>query len=431
MSDSKQQPRRPLGSRWWPLMALGIGLTLGLACVVLARAQSTDRGESTLDFRDFWLTARQFRLTGQIVSDQGVHNYLPFFPIFMTPWSLLPLPVAAALFSLLSMALFAGAVVMAEMALNGGLTRAPRPAMLWAIGLLLPYVWSCGVLGQFGLILTFLVVACWFLTVRGLEWEAGIALGLACLIKLFPAVLLLFFVLHRRWRVVASSAATLALLGLALPLLSLGWRGFLDQHEGFWVRAASGHSAYATLLADKPQKAKYNNSSLPIVLRRLFTPTDYEPREKTPPSLVNVLNLPRSTVWWLYVVLAALALTLSAACVARGGSGWPPSDLDQIRSHDAQFGAWCGLMLILSPLVWTHYLVLMYWPLAVLCDRLVRSQRTRDGAAPWIAAALLLWGVAIAGLGWPAARAAGAQLWGVVVIWASCVMLSVRAPINR
>jgi hypothetical protein len=416
---------RPNRRGWLPLILAGAVYAV-IVCVVVAL-----RVESTSDFRDFWETGRHFRQTGQISSELGVHNYLPFFTLFMTPWSLLPLRVAAVLFTLLSLGLFALTVALVETLLNGGLGPRPRRATLATIGLMLAYVHSCGVLGQVGLLLLFLVVTTWFLVERGKEWTAGFALGLAALVKLLPAALIVFFLLKRRWRVAGTAVVVFFVLGLGLPLAGIGYKETLTQHNAFHNRAVKGHAARATILAEKPQKAKYSNNSLPIVLRRLLSPVNGDPSDSDPDRrlYVNFVDLPREAIWWVYVVLMVVCAGSSIGVSLRVSRHWPPSDPGTGAVLRAQFGVWCCLMLIASPLLWTHYLPLAYWPLALAADRAERSDHDEKRPSRRCVFALLVWLICVLLLAWPAARAAGAQLLCVVVLWV--VMLTLTRPQRR
>jgi hypothetical protein len=408
---SGEQTRRRWG--WGPLIAAGLAYA-AVVCVVVAI-----RADSTTDFRDFWETARHFRQTGAISSELGVHNYLPFFTILMTPWSLLPLQVAIVLFTALSLGLFALTVVLVETLLNGGLGPGPRKATLAAIGLMLAYVHSCGVLGQLGLLILFLVITTWFLVERGQEWTAGLALGLATLIKLLPAVLIVFFLLKGRWRVVAGALGLLVVLGFGSPLAAIGWKRTVVQHHAFYDRAIRGHAARTTILAAKPHKAKYSNNSLPIVLRRLLSGVNGDPSESEPDRrlYVNFTELRRETIWWIYLALMGAFVLTSLGISLRGTKPPPSVPPDALAALRAQFGVWCCLMLIASPLLWTHYLVLAYWPLACVADRAERLQGAANPAGRAYLAALLVWLISVLLLAWPAARAAGAQLWAVAVLW--------------
>lgn len=403
---------------WRPLLFFAIACTVAI-CVVSAR-----RAESSSDFRDFWRTAGHLRETGQISNELGVHNYLPFFPIFMLPWSFLPLPVAIVLFNLLSCASFAGTVLIVEVLLNERLGRRPRAATYAAIGLMLPYAWSCGVLGQLALLLTFLVVMAWLLALRGNEYPAGVALGLAALIKLFPGLLIIFFAVRGRWRVCIAALAVILILGVCAPWSVLGWKGAVESHKKFRDTALNDHSARNTIFAEKPPKTKYNNNALPMVLRRLLSPTDYDPHEEKQPSYANIVRLPAAAIWALYLIIAAAAVTVALAAGVLGRRSWPPLDLPSFESSSAQFGVWCALALLITPLLWTHYLPFVYWPLALLCDQFDRKRRATQRLPVVITLALATWTLALIALASPLARAAGAQLVAVFALFGVCAVLS-------
>lgn len=412
-------PRSHL-SGWLPLIIAAVVFTITICVVVAVRADSTS------DFRDYWRTAGHFRETGEVTTDLGVHNYLPFFTIFMTPWSLLPLRVAIVLFSLLSLGLLGLTVVMVELLLNGQLDPRPHPATLITLGLIAAYVVSSSVLGTVNVLVLFLVIAAWFLIERGRDWQAGIPLGLAALIKVLPVALILFFLLKRRWRVAGAGVATVLILGLGLPLLALGPAQAAEQHRAFFKGAIRGHSAYQTITAEQPRKAKYNNNSLPIVLRHLLTRIDAHAGEPEDALYVNFAELPPRMIWWLYLALMLALLVPTLHVTLRGPPKWPPDDIDGVRSLRAQFGVWTCLMVLASPLLWTHYFVWAYWPLAVAADRAERTRRARGKAIGWSAAALLVWLAGALLLAWPPARAAGAQLAALAFLWLALTIQAYR-----
>jgi hypothetical protein len=416
---------RPSGRGWFWFIAAAVVFCAAVAVMVAIRAPSST------DFRDFWENAVHFRQTGRIASDRGVHNYLPFFTIFMLPWGFLPLRVAAVAFVLLSLALFALAAYLTELLLHGSAGRTPRPAFLAAIGLALPYVYACAVVGNLGLLLAFLVVATWFLVERGREWQAGVTLGLATVVKLLPGLLLLFFLLQRRWRVAAGAVATIVVLGLGLPLASLSPSQTWTEHRDFYRRAVQQHSALVTLTADKPIKAHYGNVALPMVIRRLLSPVNAASEGSGGPLYVNLAQVPPGGRVTVYAgVLLALGL-VSVVVTWRGPRRWHEVSVNEVFTLRAQFGVWCCLMLLLSPLVWTHYLPLVYWPLAVATDSVLSNPRpvplrASTVAVPVGAVGLCVWAAAIPLLAWPAARAAGAPLWAVTALWVALVSLAAR-----
>lgn len=415
------RPQGRDGARGWlPLLIAGV-IYAGTVCIILAI-----RVESTSDFSDFWNNARAFLETGRIRADLGVYNYLPFFTLFMGPFGLLPLKVAAIAFTLLSFLCLALTVVMTESLLRDGLGPKPRPALLVAVGLMLAYVHSCGVLGQVGLLLLFLVVTTWFLVERGREWIAGAALGLAALIKILPAALIVFFLLKRRWRVAGGAAATCLILGFGMPWAALGSEEILAQHRDFGRRAIIEHGPNATILREAPPKAKFNNNALPMVLRRLLSPLNGDPSDREPERrlLVNVTDLPLQVIRRIYLAILAFVSVVSLAVALPHGRPWPPPTTGAAWSLRAQFGTWCCLMLLVAPLLWTHYLVLAYWPLALAADRASSSVSELKSRGILITAVLLAWLLGVGLLAWPPARAVGAQLWSVAALWLAMVVLS-------
>lgn len=403
------------GLTWRGLAIVGLVYVIGVTVIVVGRA------ESSSDFRDFWTTALHYRQTGEIDASLGVHNYLPVFTILMTPWSLLPLRVAIVLFTWLSLTLFAATTVLVEELLYGQRTLRPRPATLVTISLLLPYVHSCAVLGQLGLILAFLLTATLAALRRGRTVRAGTLLGLGLTIKILPGLLLAYCVLRRKYLAAATGAVVAGVLCFGLPTAILGIDRTLALHREFYARAVQSGGAAATLLADQPLKSSYHNSALPMVLRRLLSPVDPD-FGAGQSAAINFVNLPRR---WIAGVYAVFALALLGATV------WRTIRLpDKVILKDgspvpeyAVYGAWCALLLLLSPLVWTHYLVLLYWPVALLVARI--DQRLRTGrAAALLAGALWIIGVLL--LASPIARAAGAQLAAVVVVWMAALAGAAR-----
>jgi len=418
--NGRPQPR---SSPWWSwptLVAVGVVLSALMLVMVWHRA------ESTSDFRDFWETGAHFRATGQLTDEFGVHNYLPFFSLFMVPWSVLPLRVAAVAFALFSLVLFALTVALVEILLRDELGPRPRAALLVAVGLAFPYVYACTVVGNVGLLLLFLVVAAWFLYERGHDWGAGVTLGLATLIKLLPAALIVFLLIKGRWRAALSAAAVIVVLGLGLPLIAVGPAETLRRHQEFYKTAVQGHSAYQSAMADTPEKRYFNNNAVPVVMRRLLTPLDGGTDATPRPLLVNLVAWPRPRVFAAYLVVMFALVGTSAVLALSRPRRWPPTQLEELQRWRGQFAVWCCLMLLTSPLVWPHYLPLAYWPLAVLADRAERAGRDGQPDRATLTA-LLLWLVGAVLLAWPAARAAGAQIAGVAVLWLMLVINSVRA----
>jgi hypothetical protein len=421
------QPERP-HTGWYTLAGAWIVLSITLGVIASARTWQVDttikadqydaaRAVSTSDFRDYWFTARYYRQTGNFTADFGVHNYLPFFTLLMVPWSYLPLWLAAGVFATLSVMLFGLGALLLEGLFGWEWKRPPRRRLLFALGLVLPYVISCATLGAIDLLIVFLIIAAWVLVEQERDWDAGIALGLAAATKILPLGLLAFFVFRKRWWTVGAAAATLVLTLTVMPILASGWERTANEYQRLAEGVLGEHTARSIIFADKPEKSHYSNQSLPIVLRRLFSPLDANPGEDREPVIINLLNLPRSIIFVLYMLIAGGLLAAGTFTTVLNRTDWPPDRETDVRVTRAQFGLWCAAIVLLTPLLWTRYLLLAYIPLAIAAAEAEASERRRDQQHTLTVAVLIAWLAAIALLAWPAARAGGAHLWTVALTW--------------
>jgi len=170
-----------------------------------------------------------------------LYLYPPMLAVLLLPLTLFSYPVALHLWIIASLLLWLfGAALLAgwlRHLLGGGRMLAQRAETgqrstgdveLFSFGLVGFLALFYGPLEQgLGLgqvtIPVFAVVAVvpWLLA-RGRERTAGVLLGLATLAKVFPAVLILYYIYRGRWRVPLAAAGTLLLATLAtLPLIGV------------------------------------------------------------------------------------------------------------------------------------------------------------------------------------------------------------------
>jgi len=208
------------------------------------------------------------------------------------------------------------------------------------------------------LLLALIAAATWLL-VRGLDGRAGLLLGVAIALKVFPALLLIVLLSRERWRA-AGAAVTTALVLTLVPLMLYGADGFADLLRDFWRLANSGFPA------------RGNNQSLLAALDRLFGSGDGEfIHQAAGPTLI------------VFVFLAALLLIgLSAAGIKTRAPAIATTTLQM----------WSALVaaVLLSPIAWDHYWVLLFPAMFVLYDS--RDQRLLGGRsryAFWLTAMLI------------------------------------------
>lgn len=201
--------------------------------------------------------------------------------------------------------------------------------------------------GQLTAWLLLLITGAWIADRRGRPALAGALLATATAIKLFPGFLFLYFLLKGKWRALVAGTITFALL-TALTALVFGPQTFVS---------------YVT--DSLPELSKYRaywgNMSLHGFWLRLF---DGTATHSTP--LVTSESLARAA-WFLSI----------AGVIA--GLGWLTRSSRRRETDDLVFGLYLLAMLLVSPVTWDHYLILLAQPIALVASRLTQANALRGG----------------------------------------------------
>jgi hypothetical protein len=202
----------------------------------------------------------------------------------------------------------------------------------------------------------------WHWLRRGRDLEAGCMLGLACTLKLFPGLLVLYLLWHRRWRAVAAAvAAFLAIASVMTWRWGLGaWSAFFQQQGAIAQR----------WLPD------VRNASLHGVIRRFFAARC----ERVPVDDIRAT----AAIVALSLLLVATACWLSARARRR---------LPERVAFDRSFSLFCVLSAFLNPWIWEHYFYLLILPALVAARAIAEEltgvwQRWVAGGLPWTRLAL-------------------------------------------
>jgi hypothetical protein len=181
--------------------------------------------------------------------------------------------------------------------------------------------------GQLQLPLLLLLTLAWLCLRRERPATAGVLIGLAIALKLFPLLLLLPLLVQRRWRCVAAALGTSALV-LGLSFAVVGW----DQTIFYVTKVLPEVSS---------QAEQYDNYSVAISMKLWLS--DSFPRDLVATGLR----------------LAFLGLVALAA-------------LRRPRAADLGLALGVTALLWVPPVIWSHYFVLVYLP---LFDALTRAPR--------------------------------------------------------
>jgi hypothetical protein len=296
----------------------------------------------------------------------ATYKYPPPFALVLAPLVQLSFVPALVIWRCINLGLLIAAIVL--------LLRIYRvPLRSWAGAGLLLLVCNLRALtdtlnyGQLDILLLLLIIAglpalTKFLAARpSLIW--GFGLGIGVMFKIYPAYLLGFALLHRRWRALAGAALAAALL-LGVSLLAFGpavhWT-FLTQ-----VFATTGAGT-----------GWVENQTFNGLLNRLlvFERLDLVPDGGGPLRLATY-------VW-------AAGLTALTAWLTRPGGGMRPGP---------GYSLWIVSMLLVLPSAWMHYQTLTLIPL-FLVFVLARDEPERL-TWPGLACAALAWGLLAHGNLW-------------------------------
>jgi hypothetical protein len=203
--------------------------------------------------------------------------------------------------------------------------------------------------GQMSAAIGFLVFASWAAARRGEDVLAGISLGAACMLKFFPGLLVLLFLLWRRWRIVAAALAVYiaAVVVTAVRFGLSSWLIFFANERN---------------IAGKFIGSIQNQSVFGIVTR-LFRPTCQSAGGLVPEALV---------------IATLVGVVLIAA------ASWRATRVRSEEGRDAAFATFTVLALVTPQWTWEHYDVIYIVPVALMVASLAREWR--DGRKRWGAA---------------------------------------------
>lgn len=330
------------------------------------------------DFTQDWLAAADHRAGLPAYGDLGdaslrhlnsIHKddvlrwnaHPPASILFFLPLAELSHEDAFFVWNLVTMPLFAAAVWVVAWQLGARGWRAGAVAAGVVLVGALPRI-GCFPLqeqvlwGQFSAPIAFLLAVGWAADRSGRPALAGTAVGLAAAIKLFPAFLLVYFVLTRRWRAaVVAVAVAVALNGLALAV--------------FGVSAFRTYTGEVVPTVAARFGADWANITVRAFWLRLFDPS-------LPSRATTLADAP----------LVGRALETAVRGLMTLSVAWLAWKAKTLAARDRAFAAAVAAMVLVSPISWSHSLILLVVPVGVL---------VRDARGPWrwplVACLVILW----------------------------------------
>ncbi len=390
-------------------IVVALGLIIGLGTSTVYRAGPYKFGDrewgSKMHRTDFTVdtAAGQAVLDGTDIYE--AHNrrgwyylYPPLFATLMVPFALMSVFWAALTWYLISVGLVAMSVWMTGAMVRKGCEFKGDMLWLYVVPTLL-VLWpllSALARGQTTPVVLALVVAALYYWWKEREVAGGVCLAGAILLKVFPGALLAYFVWRKRWLLVAATLLTVALGTFGLPALVFGWQknlGYLRK----WVTTIAQPSLRAEdVEADNRLHGQLfgrdllRNESLQSVLWRIT-------------SGARV----REVVIGIGLVMVGVIVVV--------GSRVPSRDELLIVSPMI---AW---MLVIAPVSWSHYFMLLIVPIAVVTAIAISDANRRTRRAAQIALITYALLGLIGGIN-RTAQYYGPLCWGTMGLWGACLL---------
>jgi hypothetical protein len=407
-------------------------LVLGYITVERAALKQVKRTDFTV-----YLAAAHAVLDGgerlyDVTNDRGWHYTMPpLFAILMVPLALVPPALASAVWYVVTI----GLLVLCLSLIVRLVGRPPGEPALFAVAL--PLLLCVDPLldtisrGQLGILMLTCCVAALWLHQRERSFLAGLVVAFAATIKVYSGLLVLYLVYRREWKAVLGCACGFLAFGLLVPSLALG----PDLAIRHWVRW------FTTVVFPY---ARTSGEALPF--DELQDPTIAK-NQSLYGTFHHVANLAgvntASAEVWIKVSVAAATLLLLVLMVMAWQPAAKPMPLERMW-FEWSLPMMLGLLLV--PTAWSHYYVLLVFPLAAARAYL------REGASPG-ERRLLRWGIlsfallailyAVTSLIRPLVerasiwhdlvmipRSAGMLCWGTLVLGAAIWRLLRTSPVN-
>ncbi len=304
----------------------------------------------------------------------GLVPITPFSTLMVWPLASYPALTAKHIWIALNLGLLIGILFLLSRV--SGLSPA-RVGILMALSYPLQFNFMLG--QYYVLLLALLTGACWAAQLRR-RALCGFLVGTAAAIKIFPLILILYFLRKRDWRaLVACALAIFASLCISIRVFGM------EMHRTYLRQVLPW-----TLRGEGLPPFHLGSSSLSTVLHRLFL---YEPQWNPQPAI----DAP-----WLFPVLHAtiqfLLLAPAILLIRRTNSSPQRTALE-----------WSGLLLVsltISTSPGSYLFTILILPVAVICKSFIGSRR--------LGLALLTIGAFLA-IGWPDWHISDRAAWGTLL----------------
>jgi len=402
-----------VGPRWWLWVA--VALLLLVTAVVVGKFLHHDYKDA-----EVWYEAGCRALEGRSLAGLPHYRYPPTFAVLVAPLAALGFGPFFFVWYAVNVGLFVVSVRLSRR-LAAPTEAECAPASYWLpAALVAVYAVDTLFLGQTNILIMALVYWAFVEEARGRQFVAGLPLGAAIAIKVFPAPLLLYFAFRLRWRVVAAAVLCGMFLLFVVPGAARGFERNLREMADWSERVALPFVSRGEAGDWGQHSLDFGNQSLTGVAGRLLMAVNAQVAAREGPDIyVNVADIGAAQVRRV-----VLAVSLALGLVLVWAIGWrrPADGLRQ----STEYALAVTLLLLTSALSWTYFFVMLLLPVMVLVRLLGEGDRMGRVSVGMLKAALFGVGAATVLLASHHARALGCVFWASLLVFAALAMAALR-----
>jgi hypothetical protein len=210
--------------------------------------------------------------------------------------------------------------------------------------------------GQLNLLMLFLLSLVWYFYARKMPVGAGLVLAIATLLKLFPGLLILFFIWKKEYRVAISAIAVVVIL----VLLSLAIQGgqLYQDYGTLLTQMSYGQSTWSQF--QQRFDVEPANQSFHALVLRLFSANPVTSPIVDSPGLAKIL----SALFSIVIIIITFWVT------------YPKKNKKiSLQTLQTDFSLFLLTALLIPSLLWDHYLVYFFLILLCLFDYWLKSDK--------------------------------------------------------
>ena len=318
----------------FPLILYILGILLIIVGLIRLITLNPANSGIILDFNTYYQSAKQL-IAGQSIYSIGFkHNQTPLTAILFIPLTYLSYENSATVWTVLTIIAY---ICMGIIILRVQNIKISFHWNFLLLGIALtwyPFLIHIS-MGQINILISLIIIMSWAFLRRKQEFMGGFLLGLACALKIFPGIFILFLVLRKRWTATIVMIGTI-IAGFIISALVIGPKEVMYYFTNVISQDSKEWFAYPL------------NLSPTSTIYMIFTDNRWVYPVMNARFLASITMLLLDIGLAVYLLYKLITLPKS------------------ILGDDLAYGFCIISMLLIAPLTWQHIFPILLLPLSIL-----------------------------------------------------------------